>query len=113
MAAAALVITQTSASATVPIGFGKSLLQLQSSDLPTTLQFGPDGRLYVGQYDGTIKAYTVARAGANDYEVTATETITAIQSIPNHDDNGALDPDLTTRLVTGILVVGTAADPVI
>jgi hypothetical protein len=111
--AAALVVAGRPASAAVPIGFGKSLLKLQTSNLPTTLQFGPDGRLYVGQFDGTITAYGIARHGPNDYRVSDAEAITAIQSIPNHDDDGALDPDLTTRLVTGLLVVGTAAHPVI
>jgi glucose/arabinose dehydrogenase len=109
----ALVVVSPSASAAVPIGFGKSLLQLQSSNLPTTLQFGPDGRLYVGQFDGKIEVYDVARSGPGNYSVTATETITSIQSIPNHGDDGTPDPTLNTRLVTGLLVVGTTADPVI
>ena len=34
-----------------------------SSYSPTSLQFGPDGRLYVAQQDGMIKAYEVAREG--------------------------------------------------
>jgi len=111
--AAGLVVVGTRASAAVPIGFGKSLLQLQSSNLPTTLQFGPDGRLYVGQFDGTIKVYDIARSGPNNYAVTSTETITSIKSIPNHSDDGTPDPSLNTRLLTGLLVVGTAANPVI
>ena len=37
---------------------------------PTSLQFGPDGRLYVSQQDGTIKAFSVVKSGAN-YTVTA------------------------------------------
>ena len=46
---------------------------------PTTLQFGPDGRLYVAQQNGVIKAYTVPRTAANNYAVTATETINVHQ----------------------------------
>ena len=98
---------------TTPIAFGKSLLQGETSTGPTSLQFGPDGRLYVAQRDGLIKIYTVKRNGANSYAVTATETITSIKSIPNHNDDGALNPNVVNRQVTGILVVGTAANPVI
>jgi hypothetical protein len=97
----------------VPIGFGKSLFAGQSSVLPTSLQFGPDGRLYVGRFDGGIDVYDVARHGPGDYAVTATETIGAVQSIANHDDDGSPNPGLTTRLLTGLLVVGTADHPVI
>jgi hypothetical protein len=79
----------------------------------TSLQFGPDGRLYVAQQDGFIKAYSIARQGPNNYSVVSTETISAIRSIPNHDDNGAVNWSVTDRLVTGILVAGTATNPVI
>ena len=41
------------------VAFGKSTLDGHSSNLPTTLQFGPDGRLYVAQQNGVIKIYTV------------------------------------------------------
>ena len=95
------------------IGFGKSTLQRASSVTPTSLQFGPDGRLYVAQFNGIIKIYTVTRSGANAYQVTATEVVNAIKKIPNHDDNGVLNPDVTKRLITGMLVVGSATNPVI
>jgi len=52
--------------------FGSSNLKGHSIDNPTSLQFGPDGRLYVAQQDGVIFAYTVVRNEENDYEVTAT-----------------------------------------
>ncbi|WP_226163610.1 malectin domain-containing carbohydrate-binding protein, partial [Hymenobacter terricola] len=80
---------------------------------PTSLQFGPDGRLYVSEQGGLIKAFTIVRNAANDYTATATEVISLINQIPNHDDNGALNPTVTTRQVTGLLVKGTAAVPVI
>jgi hypothetical protein len=96
-----------------PIGFGKSVLQGTSSQSPTTARFGPDGRLYVAQFDGLIKVYTVARNGANAYAVTATETIDLVQRIPNHDDDGTLNQAVTSRMVTGLLVAGSAAAPVI
>ncbi|MGH9227691.1 MAG: choice-of-anchor D domain-containing protein [Acidimicrobiales bacterium] len=91
--------------------FGKSLLSGAGVAAPTSLQFGPDGRLYVAQRDGTIKALTIARAGANEYAVTAAETITLVRSIPNRTDNGTLNPSVTNRLVTGLVVAGTAQSP--
>jgi hypothetical protein len=95
------------------ISFNKSVLGGATSSRPTSLQFGPDGRLYVAQQDGVIKIYEVARSGANTYSVSATETVTEIQAIPNHDDDGTLNTAVDERLVTGILVTGTAANPVI
>ncbi|MEA2418000.1 MAG: large repetitive protein, partial [Thermoleophilaceae bacterium] len=91
--------------------FGKSTLAGAGVSRPTSLQFGPDGRLYVAQMDGTIKALTVERQAPNKYAVTATETISLVSTIPNHDDNGTLNPTLNTRQVTGILVIGTAQSP--
>ena len=97
----------------LPIGFRKSSLQAAASVTPTSLQFGPDGRLYVAQFSGIIKIYTVSRSGANSYRVTATEIVNAIKQIPNHDDDGALNPGVTKRIITGMLVVGSATNPVI
>jgi hypothetical protein len=102
----------TSPGATPP-SFAKSVLAGTSSDAPTTLQWGPDGRLYVGQSDGTIVVYDVTRATSNDYRVTATERIDLVRTIPNHNDDGSPNPAITTRLVTGILVTGTTTSPVI
>jgi large repetitive protein len=84
-------------------------------DFPTTLQMGPDDRLYVATHKGRLFAYTVARDNALDvYYVTATEEINLIRSIPNHNDDGTPNPAVTNeRQVTGILVVGTAQKPVI
>ncbi len=95
------------------ISFASSNLSGESLTNPTSLQFGPDGRLYVAQQNGLIRAYTVVRNSANNYQVTATETISSIQQIPNHNDNGAVNNSVTTRQVTGIFVTGTAANPVI
>ncbi len=95
------------------VGFGKSTLVGTSETHPTSLQFGPDGRLYVAEQDGVIKAYTVQRNAPNAYSVTNTQVINLIDSIPNHDDTGAVNSSVTTRQVTGILVAGTAASPVI
>lgn len=92
--------------------FGKSPLWGVDLHLPTTLQFGPDGRLYVAQQYGDIKVLTIHRDGPNRYSVTATEIITALKSIPNHNDDGIPSPR-NDRQVTGLLVSGTAASPVI
>jgi hypothetical protein len=101
----------TNAVVPTTIPFGKSVLQGTSSTKATVARFGPDGRLYVAQYDGLIKAYTIRRNGPNAYTVTRTEAIDLIQQIPNHDDDGTLNPSVTTRLVTGLLVVGSATRP--
>jgi hypothetical protein len=95
------------------ISFGKSLLGATALTNPTSLQFGPDGRLYVSQQNGTILVYSVTRSGPNSYVAATTETITLIRDILNHDDDGTPDSSVTGREVTGILVVGTAANPVI
>jgi malectin (di-glucose binding ER protein) len=80
---------------------------------PTSLQFGPDGRLYVSEVDGTIKAFTIGTTSSGGYTVTATETIDLVAQMPNHNDDGTFNPNITGRQVTGILVSGTAANPVI
>ncbi|MCB1755551.1 MAG: choice-of-anchor D domain-containing protein [Gammaproteobacteria bacterium] len=78
---------------------------------PTTLQFGPDGKLYIGEMNGTIKALTVQRVKANNYKVTNTETITLVNKMTNHDDDGTVNNSIKGRLLTGILVTGTAQNP--
>jgi Malectin domain/Transmembrane protein 131-like N-terminal len=110
------LVVPLSGTVTAPSGstnppFAKSLLSGAGVVAPTSLQFGPDGRLYVAQMDGAIKALTIARTGAQQYTVTATETIALVRSMPNRNDNGTLNPAVTTRLVTGLLVAGTAQSP--
>ena len=97
----------------VPVSFSASGLTGENLNNPTSLQFGPDGRLYVSQQDGEIKAYTVTRNGPNDYVVTATESIIAVKvGTPNHNDDGSFNSS-TVRQVTGLLVTGTATNPVL
>ena len=120
---AALTIGSTAAnsSLTVPmsgsspgsaVGFGKSTLTGTASGVNAdVVKFGPDGRLYVAEFSGTIHAYTIARTAANNYSVTATETINLIRQIPNHDDDGTVNSAVTTRIITGMLVAGTPAAP--
>lgn len=80
---------------------------------PTSLQFGPDGRLYVTQQNGTLYACTITRDGNNSYSVTQKETITLVKNIQNHHDDGSVYDGNTQRQVTGLLVTGTAEFPVL
>ena len=109
--------TAAIASPDVAVGFKRSQLIGGTTNRPTTLQFGPDGRLYVAQQDGLIYAYTIARAVVDEttvtYTATATETITLIQSIPNHHDDGSAATWVNTRQVTGILTDGTGQNPIL
>jgi sugar lactone lactonase YvrE len=93
--------------------FTRSTLAGSSSLRPTALQFGPDGRLYVAQQDGLIKAYTIARDGPRAYRVTATETISLVRGLPNHDDDGRPNPRVSGRQLTGMVVAGTSASPLL
>ncbi|RMF68154.1 MAG: hypothetical protein D6742_05800, partial [Cyanobacteria bacterium J069] len=85
---------------------------------PTSLQFGPDGRLYVSEQSGRISAFTIELVNGQ-YVATAHEVLTlangggVVQSIMNHNDDGSLQPFIGNRQVTGILVAGTAANPVL
>lgn len=91
--------------------FDKSKLSGLSITRPTTLQFGPDGKLYVGQMNGLIKVLTINRQGANDFKVTNTETIDLVNKMVNHDDDGTVNNAIKGRLLTGLLVTGTENNP--
>lgn len=95
------------------ISFSSGNLAGESINNPTSLDFGPDNRLYVAQQDGTIHAYTITRNGPGNYQVTSTEVISIIRTIPNHNDNGAANPGDTRRQITGLLATGTNANPVL
>jgi len=93
--------------------FGKSKLSGSDLQKPTSLQFGPDGRLYVALMDGLIKVFEIERTNSNNYKVVNSETIHQIKNIQNHNDNGTVANYLNNRLVTGLFVTGTANQPVI
>ena len=102
------------------IDFAKSNLNFNgfgSAPITTSLSFGPDGRLYVLEYPGTIYALTVARNASDDYVVTAKEAITGVKSIPNHDDDGTAcsgsSGNCNNRESTGLTIAGTAANPIL
>jgi Kelch motif protein len=77
--------------------FRKRVLEGSSSYNPTALQFGPDGRLYVAQQNGAIKAYTVVRSNGR-FLVTETETIDSVRWIQNHDDDGGSISDVESLI---------------
>ncbi len=93
--------------------FSKGTLSGASLSQPTSLQFGPDGRLYVSQQNGQIKIFDVVRDGEASYSVTSTEVINLINDIANHNDDGTINTAQFKRMVTGILVTGTPANPVL
>ncbi len=78
----------------------------------TSLMFGPDGRLYVAEYTGQIKIFTIQRNGPGDYVVLKAEVLNGILEIEDHNDDGTLYSS-TERETIGLTVSGTSANPVI
>jgi hypothetical protein len=108
------------AKAAVPVGFGKSILSGASKTRASSIQFGPDGRLYVLHQDGTINIYGVVRNGPNNYAVTSTQTVLLVRNIANHNDDGTVNNNVVAmacsspcRQATGMIVTGTATQPVL
>ena len=56
---------------------------------PTSLQFGPDGRLYVSEQDGSIQVLALHRTLDGRYEILERETVDLVRGIPNHQDDGS------------------------
>ncbi len=97
----------------LPIGFSTSVLKGANVTRGTAAQFGPDGKLYVTEMNGLIKIYDVVRNGKNNYNATLDDTINSVAQTPNHNDDGSPANLGNKRLVTGLYVTGTAAQPVI
>ena len=72
---------------------------------PTSIQFGPDGRLYVASVSGEIAAYDVAiDADTGEFTLTGGEFLEfggtgVITGILNHDDDGAVNAALELSLI--------------
>ncbi len=85
---------------------------------PTAMAFGPDGRLYVTEQTGTVNAFTISQQNG-EYVATAHEELQlangggVVNSIMNHNDDGSNQPFVGSRQVTGLVVTGTAANPVL
>ena len=96
------------------VNFNQSTLDLngQSVSQGTSLQFGPDGRLYVLELKGDIKVFDVQKNGTDDYDVSNAETLSFVKDIPNHNDDGTAAGN-NDREATGITVAGTATNPII
>jgi len=99
------------------ISFGASGLIGETTKNPTSLDFGPDGKLYVAQQNGTIWQYTVTRNNANtgtgNYTIDVAEQINLVKTnIPNHTDDGVITI-IKERQVTGILTAGTPETPIL
>ena len=94
------------------ISFATSKLDGHTMTLPSSLQFGPDGRLYGLRKLGQINVMQIEREGPGDYRVADEEIITLIRGIKNHDDDGYPNSD-KNRQATGILVTGTPSNPVL
>ncbi|MEX2453681.1 MAG: malectin domain-containing carbohydrate-binding protein [Rhodospirillaceae bacterium] len=97
-----MAITQT---------FSQSTLVGTSISNPTSLQFGPDGRLYVSQQNGQIKVYDITKVG-DTWQASNEQVITLVNDIPNHNDDGALS-STSNRQVTGLIVEGTPENPIL
>jgi hypothetical protein len=93
------------------VRFAKGVVEGTTTSRVTTLRFGPDGRLYVGQQNGIIRALELERRGPGSYRVTGTETIGTLVDLPNHNDDGVENPDVVGRQLTGLEVAGTAEQP--
>lgn len=78
---------------------------------PTSLEFGPDGRLYVAERFGGIWSYEVEKT-TSGYNVTDAQYIDLIKNMPNHDDSGSVTTVLG-RQTTGLLMAGTEENPII
>ncbi|WP_411893370.1 malectin domain-containing carbohydrate-binding protein [Winogradskyella sp. A2] len=99
------------------ISFGSSGLNGTNITNPTSIDFGPNGKLYVSQQNGIIWEYDVERddatPGNGTYTITNTNQITLIKNnTPNHNDDGT-NNSTQARQITGILATGSASNPIL
>lgn len=95
------------------VAFKQAQLQGLTIANPASLQFGPDGRLYIAQNDGSLVVANVTGDGVGGYSVASKEVINLVKAMPNHNDDGTFNAAITSRQVTGVLVAGTADEPVV
>ncbi|OZV69332.1 Kelch repeat-containing protein [Winogradskyella aurantia] len=99
------------------INFGSSGLVGADINNPTSLDFGPNNKLYVAQQDGVIWEYEVGRddavPGSGTYTILSSNQINLIKNnTPNHNDDGTFN-STQARQITGILVTGTPTNPIL
>ncbi|NER15571.1 PKD domain-containing protein, partial [Spongiivirga citrea] len=99
------------------INFGSTGLVGESVINPTSLEFGPNGKLYVSQQNGIIWEFTIERddatPGSGTYTVIESNSISLVQTeTPNHNDDGTINTS-NTRQITGLLTAGTAQNPIL
>ena len=97
--------------------FNATGLNGENLNNPTSLDFGPNGKLYVSQQDGTIFEYTVlrdnAQAGSGTYTAINSNSINIVKTgTPNHNDDGTINTS-NKRQVTGLLATGTQTTPIL
>ena len=95
------------------VSFGVSQLSGHTLNKPTSLQFGPDGYLYVLRKAGHFHALEVQRNGKNSYSVTSEVVVPLVKQIANHDDDGTFNSGERNRQATGLVVTGTPSNPVL
>ncbi len=100
------------------ISFSKKTLQDIKVTSTTSLEFDPDGKLYVAERTGLLKVFTIVKQN-DEYVAQETQVIELIRQIPNHDDDGESCGTTSAvsycfgRLITGLTVVGTPEHPVV
>ncbi|TCU06814.1 malectin domain-containing carbohydrate-binding protein [Rhizobium sullae] len=93
--------------------FTQYALEGVSINNPTSIDFGADGRLYVTQQNGLIKALEIEKTTDGGYNVVSEEVITLVQSMPNHNDDGSLATEVAGRQVTGVITTTNAEGQVV
>ncbi|WP_164689332.1 malectin domain-containing carbohydrate-binding protein [Herpetosiphon llansteffanensis] len=69
-------------------------------DSPTGMVFGPDGRLYVSQFNGRIFAITL---NPTTHQATAVQVIETIYNYPNTNEDGSPATGVNGRQLIGVL----------
>ncbi|WP_194768744.1 PKD domain-containing protein, partial [Tamlana sp. I1] len=112
-----LVLISHHVSLSQSINFGASGLVGANINNPTSLDFGPNNKLYVAQQDGVIWEYEVSRdeegPGNGTYTILNSNQITIIkENTPNHNDDGT-NNSTKKRQITGLLTAGTNTNPIL
>ncbi|WP_304621894.1 malectin domain-containing carbohydrate-binding protein [Robertkochia aurantiaca] len=99
------------------VSWGSTGLVGEKVNNPTSLDFAPNGKLYVSQQNGLIWEYTIERddaePGNGTYTIVDDNTISLIaNNTPNHNDDGEIN-STKTRQITGILAAGTPENPIL